>query len=68
MDQFMKFHFTINQNNKIYELNLDPGSSWEDLEAVLEKFKEQFSALKESALKAEQDKKSQDSTSASVTN
>lgn len=68
MDQFIKFHFTITHNNKIYEFQLDPGSSWEDLEAVLEKFQHQFSILKDASVKAEQEKKDVDQSAAAVTN
>ena len=60
MDQFIKFHFTINHNNKIYEINIDPGSSWEDIEAVLEKFKAQFLSLKDATLKAEEERKAKE--------
>jgi hypothetical protein len=66
MDQFIKFHFTINHNNKIYEINLDPGCSWEDIESVMDKFKDQFLTLKDAAIKAEQERKAKEEESPST--
>jgi hypothetical protein len=66
VDQFIKFHFSINQNNKIYEINVDPGCSWEDIESVLEKFKTQFLSLKEATIKAEEERKAKEAQSSTA--
>ena len=46
MNQFVLFHFVITKNDRVYEFSVQPGTPWDDIEEVLEEFKEKFRQLK----------------------
>lgn len=57
MNQFALFHFTITKNDRLFQVLIQPGTPWEDLESVLDEFKEKFSEIKKDQLeKAEAEK------------
>lgn len=53
MNQFVLFHFTINKNDRVYQFSMQPGVSWEDIEAVCDEFKQEFLKLKQEAIEKE---------------
>ena len=53
MNQAVMFHFATVKNERVYQIVLQPGSPWEDIEAVLHEFKNEFALLKEQAQKEE---------------
>lgn len=53
MDQFVLFNFSVQKNDRVYRVVLQPGSPWEDVHAVLDEFKEHFKTLEEEAKKKE---------------
>lgn len=50
MNQFALLHFTINKNDRIYQVVVQPGAPWEDLEAVLHEFHQEFGKIKQEQL------------------
>jgi len=45
MDKFVLFNFTIALNDRIFKLSLQPGTPWEDVQVVLDQFKQDFSDM-----------------------
>lgn len=64
MNQWSMFNFAIikNDGKNQYTLQLQPGSSWEEIQAVLDEFKVEFKQLHEQMIQQEADKKSQEKT------
>ena len=66
MNQAALFHFAIQKNDRLYQLIVQPGSPWEELEAALEAFKKEFQDLRvqveAEALKKDQEAKSSPAT------
>ena len=44
------------ENNRVYILQMLPGSPWEEIESVLSEMQETFKAMKANALKAEEER------------
>jgi hypothetical protein len=42
MNQFALLHFTITKNDRLFQVVLQPGTPWPDLEEALEEFKAEF--------------------------
>lgn len=71
MDQLVLFHFAIKREyeiegvkqTRLYELGLQPGCPWEEIDAVLDQFKQEFVAMKkqqeEAAAKAQAEKEAE---------
>lgn len=55
MNQFILMHFTLNKNNRFFELSVQPGAPWEDVQAVLDDFKQHMNDLQQEAIKKEQE-------------
>jgi hypothetical protein len=55
MNQFALLHFTLHKNDRIYQVVLQPGYPWEDLEVVLDDFKKEFASMKEEANKPKEE-------------
>jgi len=51
--QEVKYRFSQVKNDRLYEFLIVPGTSWDDIYAVLDDFKEEFKKLHEEALKKE---------------
>lgn len=49
MNQYMLYHFTINKNDRVFQLIIQPGTPWEDLEEVMAEFTSQFLQIKAEA-------------------
>jgi hypothetical protein len=56
MQQAVCFHFGITKNERVYQIIVQPGSPWEDIQEVINEFKSEFTSLEQQALKAEQEK------------
>jgi len=57
MDKFALYHFAIKKNERIFKLDLQPGTPWTELFEVLEEFKAEFEKMKaEEEIKAEEQK------------
>lgn len=56
MNQWHMFNFSIQKEEKQYIFQLLPGSSWEEIQAVLDQFKDEFKQLQEQAIKLEAEK------------
>ena len=63
MNQWHMFNFAIEKGEnkeRPYILQLQPGSNWEEIYAVLDEFKSQFQQMQEQALKLEEEKKAKE--------
>lgn len=56
MNQYVTFNFATVKNERVYQMVIQPGSPWEDIEVVLHEFQNEFALLKEQALKQEAEK------------
>lgn len=54
MNQFILMHFTLNKNNRFFELSVQPGAPWEDVQAVLDDFKQHMNDLQQEAIKEQE--------------
>ena len=52
MDSFALFHFAIKKNDRVYQVVLQPGAPWDEINQVMDDFKAEFAALK---LKADEE-------------
>lgn len=59
MNQYVLFHFTVTKNDRLYQFAVQPGTPWEDVEAVLDEMKASIITLKEEAIKKEAEEKAQ---------
>lgn len=53
MNQFILMHFTLAKNNRFFQLSIQPGAPWEDIQAVLDDFKQEMNDLQQQAIKKE---------------
>lgn len=51
MHEVTLHHFAIQKNERVYQFIIQPGISFEELEAAIEEFKVEFAAKKEALLK-----------------
>ena len=57
MNQYVLFNFAVQKNDRLYQFQCLPGSPWEELEEVIQEFKDHVAKLKAEAIKAEAEKK-----------
>lgn len=57
MDQYLFLNFAINKNERSYQLLIQPGAPFEDIQAILDQYKADFATLQEQQkAKAEEEK------------
>lgn len=52
MDQYVVFHFNIKKNDRNYQVIIQPGSPFEEVQEVLEQFKADFKELQAKQIEA----------------
>lgn len=55
MQQHLVLHFSIVKNERVYQLLLQPGSPYEELQEVLEQFKVDFHDLQQQAIEKQKE-------------
>lgn len=46
MNQHVLFQFSIVKNERLFQVILQPGAPWDDIEGVIDEFKSEFNRLK----------------------
>jgi hypothetical protein len=66
MNQWSMFNFAIikNDGKNQYVFQLQPGSSWDEIQLVLEEFKTEFKQLQQQLVQQEAEKKAAEESSA----
>lgn len=59
LDQFAVLHFNIQKEQRNYQIMLQPGAPFDEIQAVLDEFKESFVALQENYKEQEAKQKSE---------
>lgn len=54
MNESVTFEFSIVKNDRLYRFLLQPGSPWEEMDEVLNEFKEKLDLKRQEAVKAEE--------------
>lgn len=65
MNQIVLYRFNEIVNEKYYEFSCQPGTTYDEIDAIFVEFKKQFEILKENALKAEAEAKEKAESSSS---
>jgi len=47
MNQYALLHFAISKNDRLFQILIQPGTPWEDLEEVLREFHTEFGKIKQ---------------------
>lgn len=66
MNQWHMFNFALVKGDKQYVFQLFPGSSWEEIQTVLDEFKAEFQKLQELAIQQEAEKKQKEESDVPV--
>src|SRR5258708_36643134 len=57
MNQHVMFHFSLVKNERVYQLIIQPGAPWQEIEEVMEEFGKEFLRLKKEAQEKEESDK-----------